>query len=70
MHTSVHLLLSAPASIATAAVVLRYGPAAVVFLVAGIAAVLVPGPRGDRALTVLRLLCATATRRARTENTR
>ncbi|CCH35399.1 hypothetical protein ABZ816_12410 [Actinosynnema sp. NPDC047251] len=70
MHTAVQLLLNAPVPIATAAVVLRYGPSAVVFLVAGVAAVLVPGPRGERALTVLRLLRATATRRTFTTATR
>lgn len=69
MHTLTQLTLSAPVPIATAVVVLRYGPPAVVYLVAGVAAVLLPGPRGARALTVLRLLRTTARRRARAGST-
>ncbi|SDN18580.1 hypothetical protein [Allokutzneria albata] len=56
MSTSVHVLLSAPVSIALMALSLRYGPSALVFLIAGIVAVLAPGKRGERALAVLRLL--------------
>ncbi|MEV0676671.1 hypothetical protein AB0I60_09125 [Actinosynnema sp. NPDC050436] len=65
MHTVTQLLLSAPVPIVVTAVVLRYGPSAVVVLVAGLAAALVPGRRGARALAVLRLMHTTTAQRAR-----
>ncbi|ALG14150.1 hypothetical protein H4W33_005875 [Kibdelosporangium phytohabitans] len=64
MSTLVHVLLSAPLPLATVALLLRYGPSALVFLVAGVMAVIAPGPQGDRALAVLRLLRTSAPPRA------
>ncbi|MCP3799126.1 hypothetical protein NLX83_07650 [Allokutzneria sp. A3M-2-11 16] len=66
MSTAVHVLLSAPVPIVTVALVLRYGPSALVFLMAGLVAVLAPGKRGDRALAVLRLVRSAPPRRKRT----
>ncbi|MEU5850402.1 hypothetical protein [Saccharopolyspora shandongensis] len=63
MSTLAQALLSAPIPIATMALLLRYGPSALVFLLAGVVAVLMPGRRGERALAVLRLLRAAAPRR-------
>jgi len=56
MPASALALVSVPASLAVAALLLRHGPSAVLTLVAGVVAVLVPGKCGDRALAVLRLL--------------
>ncbi|MFB9905087.1 hypothetical protein [Allokutzneria oryzae] len=65
MSTAVQVLLSAPVPIAAVALSLRYGPSALVFLIAGIVAVLAPGKRGDRALAVLRLVRSSAPRRGK-----
>ncbi|QIZ35032.1 hypothetical protein [Saccharopolyspora sp. ASAGF58] len=63
MSPLLQALLSAPLPIATVALLLRYGPSALVFLLAGVVAVLIPGKRGERALAVLRLLWAVTPRR-------
>ncbi|ONI73044.1 hypothetical protein ALI144C_44640 [Actinosynnema sp. ALI-1.44] len=64
MSTLVHVLLSAPLPLATIALLLRYGPSALVFLVAGVMAVIARGPQGERALAVLRLLRTSTPQRA------
>jgi hypothetical protein len=58
MPISVYTLVSIPASIGTIVLLLRHGAPALVILIAGVVAVLAPGRRGERALTVLRLLRA------------
>lgn len=60
MPASALTLASLPASITVITLALRYGPSAVLTLIAGVVAVLVPGRRGDRALAVLRLVRATS----------
>ncbi|GAB3479895.1 hypothetical protein [Amycolatopsis cihanbeyliensis] len=55
MATCAQFLLDAPVPIVTTALALRYGPSALLVLLAGGVAVLVPGQRGERALVVLRL---------------
>lgn len=64
MSTLVHVLLSAPLPLATVALLLRYGPSALVFLVAGVMAVIAPGRQGERALVVFRLLHTSTAQRA------
>lgn len=56
MSASTYALVSVPASIAVLTLLLRHGPSALLTIVAGVVAVLVPGKRSDRALAVLRLL--------------
>jgi hypothetical protein len=57
MSLSVDPLAAVPVSIAVTVVALRYGPAALLTLIAGIVAVLTPHHRrGERALAVLHLL--------------
>ncbi|CAM3458610.1 hypothetical protein KIPE111705_09610 [Kibdelosporangium persicum] len=57
MSTSVELIAAVPVSIATVLLALRYGPFALVTLLAGVVAALTKqSGRGDRALAVLRLL--------------
>ncbi|WP_216211304.1 hypothetical protein [Amycolatopsis aidingensis] len=55
MATFAQFLLDAPVPIVTTALALRYGPSALLVLLAGGTAVLTPGRRGERALVVLRL---------------
>ncbi|AHI02016.1 hypothetical protein KALB_8659 [Kutzneria albida DSM 43870] len=50
------VLVSVPASIAMITLLLRFGPPALLTLVAGMIAVLASGERGKRALVVLQLL--------------
>jgi hypothetical protein len=56
MPTFLHVLLDAPVPIAVTALLLRNGPSAVLVLVAGVVAAVVPGKRGARALAVLRVV--------------
>lgn len=56
MPASALTLASLPVSITVITLMLRYGPSAVLTLIAGVVAVFVPGKPGDRAFAVLRLL--------------
>lgn len=58
------VLLDAPIPIATVALLLRFGPSAILLVIAGAVAVLVPGERGERALAVLRLVRTPGRRRS------
>ncbi|CAM06245.1 hypothetical protein A8924_0068 [Saccharopolyspora erythraea NRRL 2338] len=66
MPVLVDVLVHAPLPIAAVVLLLRYGPSALLVTIAGVVAVLAVGERGDRALTVLRLLRATGQARGRT----
>lgn len=67
MPTLVQVLTHLPVPLVAIVVLLRCAPSALLVLVAGVIAVAVPGERGERALTVLRLLLrrASPTRRSR-----
>lgn len=57
------VLLNAPIPIATVALLLRYGPSALLAVIAGVVAVLATDERGERALAVLRLVRDSPARR-------
>lgn len=68
MPTLVQVLTHLPVPLLAIVVLLRYAPSALLVLLAGVVAVAVRGERGERALTVLRMLLQA--RRTRVGRTR